>query len=182
MESPLRRFREKQGTSQRKLAEESGISRGRLRRLEGPDFEQATFDELRRISAALGVEVEKLFEGILPDNRACLRKSGNAAFEMDYPDLGFKIVSFLPPRDNFFIGKLFIRQRRRLLADQTPRAKTIFIQTLLGSVKVEAKGSLYEIAEGDSLFFPGDLPYALENPIRRDSVVLFFTLPSFKSP
>ena len=63
----------------------------------------------------------------------------------------------------------------------TPRATFIFIQTLLGTLRIAACDETHEIREGDILLFPGDLSYSIENPGVRDAAALLFTASHFKS-
>lgn len=180
--SPLRRIREKQGVSQRVLAEKCGISRGRLRRLEGREFDHVTYAELKRISGTLGVEPSEIFfrsERLSYD--FYLGKKGEEASQWDAASVGYRIVSLVPARKDLFIGKLFVLPKKHLSAAHTPRAGTIFLEMVLGKFRLELAGESYEIEEGDRLLFHGDVPYTLENPLLRDSEALLFTLPAFRS-
>ena len=175
----LGELREKRGLSQRMLSERAGISRGRLRRLEGPQFEQATYSELKRISEALGMELEEIFHGEDPLFAGiCLGKAGQAAFQLDQRSLGYRIISFLPPRTDFFSGKLFVLGGREVPSNYAPHADKIFLQVLLGSLRIFIKGETHEIQVGDSFLFPG-ASYRIENPLSRDSVALLLTIPAF---
>lgn len=180
--SPLRRIREKQGVSQRVLAEKCGISRGRLRRLEGKEFDHVTYAELKRISGTLGVEPSEIF--FASERLSCdfyLGKKGQDAFQWDAAGTGYRIVSLIPARKDLFVGKLSVLPKKLLSAAHTPQAGTIFIEMVLGKFRIEIGGQSYEIEEGDHLLFHGDVPYTLENPLLRDSEAILFTLPSFKS-
>lgn len=183
MESILRVLRENQSVSQRVLSEKTGISRGRLRRLEGREFEDATYQELKLLSLALGTEVRELFQ---PEengwNGTSLTRAGHIAFQIDGRSAGYKITSFIPPSQNLFSGKLFVSAGKRLSASHTPRARSVFLQMILGSLRIERPGETYEIAEGDSLLFHGESPYVLENPFLRDAVSLLVTAPAFTPP
>lgn len=180
--SYLRDLREKRGLSQRMLSERAGISRGRLRRLEGPKFEEATYGELKRISEALGVEMEEIFHG---EDALCrgifIAQSGPAAFQLDARGGAYKIVSFLPPRRDLFSGKLFVFGGRQVPPDQAPHAEKIFLQMLLGSFRILLQGETHEIQVGDSFLFRGVAPYTIENPHSRDSIALLLTIPAFVS-
>ncbi len=179
--SPLPRIREKQGMSQRVLAEKCGISRGRLRRLEGKEFDHITYAELRRISETLGVETGEIFFGSGATYDFYLGRKGQSALQWDVPSVGYRVISFVPVQKNLFVGKLFVSAKKRLSSAHTPRAGTIFLQMLLGKFRIQMAGESYEIEEGDHLLFRGSVPYTIENPLLRDSEALLLTLPAFKS-
>lgn len=178
--SPLQRIREERGVSQRLLAEKLGISRGRLRRLEGKEFEQVTYRELQRISQALGVGMEEIFLGSAPAaSDFHLGRKGQSVFQWDSSSAGYKIISLLPARKDFFVGKLFLSAKKRIPAAHTPRAQTLFLEMVLGKFRLERGSEAYEIEEGDHLLFPGDIPYTIENPLLRDSAAFLLTFPAF---
>ena len=175
----LQELREKQGLSQRVFAEKTGISRGRLRRLEGGYFSEITFKELQLVSGALGVTCEEFFRDRKPPSQGpFLRRSGEGGLELDFKKAGFKTVSFFPEYPRLFAGKIFVSPKKRLPASQTPQAPAIFLHLLLGTLSLELGGKSYEIREGDSFLFCGNSPYTLENPLLRDSVGLLVTLPA----
>ena len=176
----LQRLREKRGMSQRTLAEKAGISRGRLRRLEGAGFEEATYAELKRISEVLATRVEEMLqenEGVV--NQVSFSRAGETAFQMNALSSGYRMDSFFAARSDFFGGKIFVGAKKVLLPGQLPQAKIIFLQVVLGVIKVEREGEKYELHEGDRIVLSGDLPYRLENPLFRDSVAFLITVPSF---
>lgn len=177
----LKELRESRGISQRVLAEKSGISRGRLRRLEGELFQQATYEELRRISNALGVRLDELLQGAdLEEEGLRIAKSGQIAFQVNAPGAGYQITSFFPASPRLFTGKLFVGPRKRISEKQSPRAETLFLQMLLGSLRLSIRSRVCEIHEGDCILFQAETPYTIENPHLRDAVALILSVPSFR--
>lgn len=179
-DSLLQKVRMKSGLSQRQLSEKTGISRGRLRRLEGKNFEEVTLRELGKISEALGKDLKELIE----QNRdfpggAFFGRAGEVPFALNVAKNGCRIASLTFPRDDFFIGKLFLGGKKTLEGDGAPCAKTIFIQVLLGAFKLETGHDLFELKEGDRLLFPGRSSYVIRNPLARESVGFFVTVPAF---
>lgn len=178
----LQGLREGRGLSQRALAEKSGISRTRLRRLEGPEFHLATYGELLGLSEALGVGISELFqrESASPSTRVHFGKAGEQAFQLNTLRQGCRILSLHPPRPELFTGKLFVLPKRYLPPAILPRVRTVFIQMLLGALKVEVAGEAYSLEPGDHLIFPGLAPYTLENPYLREAVAFLVTTPGFE--
>lgn len=183
-ENPLRAIREEKRLSQRDLAQASGISRGRLRGLENGRFDEATFGELKRMAGVLDVELRDFLlatgeSGLLgPD----LAKRGKIAFQMDLPQAGLRIISPHPPRPDLFSGKIIVSPKKRIPIQYLPRTQAVFLQGLLGRLRIKVRQVVYEIEEGDSLVFQGDDLYILENPMLRDSIAHLVTLPSFLTP
>lgn len=179
-DSLLQKARIKSGLSQRQVARKSGISRGRLRRLEGKSFEEITLRELGKISEALGKDLKELIERNKDFPRgAFVGRAGEVPFELNMAHDGCRITSLTFPRDDFFIGKLFLGGKKILEGDGVPRAKTVFIQVLLGNFKLETGQDLFELKEGDRLLFPGHSSYVIRNPLARESVGFFITIPAF---
>lgn len=178
----LRILREKHGMSQRTLAEKSGISRGRLRSLESGGFERATFRELRKITEIIGIELREIFQAGDPSFEApCICKQGRTMFELDAKTLGYKITAFAPPAPDLFTGRLCVFPKKKMSGVHAPHAKKIFIQIILGRLSIDLGKEKYELSEGDTLFFPGDSAYEIENPLLRDSIAFLITTPAFKT-
>lgn len=174
-------LREERGMSQRELAQASGISRGRLRHLENGSFEDVTFGELKRMAEILKTDLRDFLACtaengfLLPE----LVKMGEAAFQMELPQAGCRILSHHVPRPDFFSGKLLVGANKLISSKYAPRASSVLIQVVIGKLRVEIREASYEIGEGDSLIFPGDTPYTIENPTLRDCLANLITVPSF---
>lgn len=177
--SVLKEFRRKQGLSQRELAERSGISRGRLRRLEEETFDRVTQRELRALSEALGVEMGTLTHKEQAFTKGpFLGRAGEIRFELKEVRQGYRFASLTAPRKDFFWGKLFLAGKKSLGPAQAPRAASVLIQTLLGRFLIEVAGERYEIQEGDHLLFAGQAGYTIENLLNRESVGLVLMVPA----
>lgn len=174
----LGELRRRQAISQRTFAERSSISRGRLRRLEGGQFEQATLEEFKRMAFALGIEpaelltaTDSLHEGSL------ISKAGETSFQIGEASAGFRIRSFFLPQRDIFAGKMFISSQCTVPSGKTPRCKLTFLQMLLGKLKVITSSQTHELCEGDCLLFLSAMPYSLKNSLRREAIVLLVTVP-----
>jgi len=178
--SPIARLRRVRSLSQRTLADQTEISRGRLRRLEGARFEDATYSELGRIAKVLAVEVRHLidFKETLP-NGCHQTPSDKFTFQLSGRAVGYRIVSFVPAQSDLFAGKILVFPKKTLSTIHVPRARTIFLQMSLGALTLRRNGETYSLSEGESLLFEGESPYTLENPLVRESVASLVTYPSF---
>lgn len=144
-------------------------------------FEDVTFDELKRMAEILKTDIRDFLattgEGgfLVPE----LAKSGEAAFQLDLPQAGSRIISHHAPRPDFFSGKLLVAAQKRIAPQYVPKASSVLIQVVLGQLRIEIRQAGYEIREGDSLVFPGDTPYTIENPALREALANLITVPSF---
>jgi len=174
----LGELRRRQTISQRTFAERSGISRGRLRRLEGGQFEQATLEEFKRMAFALGLEPAELLTATdSPHGGSLLSKAGETSFQIGEASTGLRIRSFFLPQRDIFAGKMFISSQCTVPSGKTPRCKLMFLQLLLGKLKVITSSQTQELREGDCLLFLSPIPYSLKNPLRREAVTLLVTVP-----
>ena len=177
-DSPLQKLREEKGLSQRQLAHSVGISRGRLRRLEGGGFEIATYSELKKICKTLGVNFEEILRSEGNENqKPLLRRTGESSFLLESEESGYRIVSLLPWGEDLFVGKLFLSPKRKLSPDESPHAKKLLLTILVGLFRIEVLGQSYELEAGDSLLFDATSSYTLENPLLRESVSFLTAIP-----
>ena len=179
----LREVREEKGFSQRQLAETAGISRGRLRRLEDGGFETASVTELKRICDALGLGLEEFFrkqEGW--KENPFLSHAGTASVCLESIKSGYRIVSLLPPCADLFFGKIFVLPRKTVISSENLHVKKILLVGLIGILRVEVEGEIYEVKAGDNLLFDGRAPYRIENPLLRESVAFLITVPGLAPP
>ena len=180
-ESVLRRYREEKGLSQRQLSHLVRISRGRLRRLEeGRGFEQATYEELKRLCSALGIEFDEILRSEGGEKeKVFLRRAGESSFFLEVGGSGYRIVSLLPRCEELFVGKIFLAPKGKIAANESPRSKKILLTVLIGGFRAEYLRQSYELNAGDSLLFDGTFPYLLENPLLRESVCFLMAVPGF---
>jgi len=176
--SLLRSLRVGRGLSQRKLAEKAGISRGRLYRLEAGGFDTATYEELLRISEALGVGVEELLRASGSSNGALQNGHQRDLFHLEGKRGQFRIVSLIPPRADLFVGKLILSANGELSSSEVPAARTVFLQALMGYLRVVVDGKNHELREGEHLSLSGHASYTILNPSVREQVSLLITSPA----
>ncbi|MBI3312679.1 MAG: helix-turn-helix transcriptional regulator [Candidatus Omnitrophica bacterium] len=136
-----------------------------------------TFQSLAR---GLGVTVSELFlQTELAMERHFYVGSQKGAFQMEFPSLGVKAISFTPLNRDFFCGKIIVGPKRRI--DQTfwKSPIQIYLSILVGRLEIEVESRRVILREGENVFFNGVLRHVFYNPMHRDAVFLMVTAPSF---
>lgn len=175
----LQSLREAKGMSQRTLSARTGISRGRLRRIEGSGFDQVTFKELKLVSQVLGTHIqEAIRESQDSTDGILLGRSGKDIREVLVKNSGCKISMFFPPSAGLYVAKIFISGGKNLDSRQFPSFKSFFLQGLLGAFQLKVDGQSYEMREGDYLLCPFASDFSLRNPLMRDCSGFLVALPA----
>ncbi len=180
------------GRTIRRLRQEKGLTGVRLCHLAG-DLDPKTLTAVEKgrirnpsirtllsISKGLGVTLADLFrqaESEVPSSFYLGSQKG--AFQMEFPGWGIKVVSFTPFAEDFFCGKLIFDAQKKLDQTLLKHPLPFFISTLVGRFQVTVEGKMADLKEGDNLFFNGALKHSFYNPLRRESVLLMVTAPSF---
>lgn len=174
-------IRKRKGISQRELACRTQISRGRLKRLEKENFEDISIAELRKISHALDERPETFFalspnEGHWPLG---VTETNDFPFVIQAKRSGFKIISYTMPIKDFFIGKIFLASGKTLEGERFTAASWVFLQAMLGALRIEFQGKVFEVLEGRHILIRPGPGLLVKNPHGRESVALLFASPSF---
>lgn len=177
MSSLIRVLREDKGISQRRLSQLSGISRGRLQRLENGQFATATYAELEKIAKALDLDVGKIFRASHPASDSVYQgKLGENFFHYQDPNGGCSVISQGPPQGDVFMVKVILSGRKSIPSRELPPADTVFLQAVIGAIQVFVDDKPYDIPEGDHLIFSAKPSYSLYNPSIHEQIsVLFLT-------
>lgn len=135
---------------------------------------------LQSVAGGLGVLVSDIFrqEEMAKD---CYFYQGTqkGAYEVAFPSLGIKAVGFTPFIKDFFFGKLIVGARREFKETLLNHPHPIFVSALMGRFEAEIEERKIELREGENIFFKGSLRHSFFNPLRKDSVLLMMTAPSF---
>lgn len=175
----LRFLRQEKGLSQRRLAEKTGISRGRLYRLEAGGFDTATYEELHRIAAVLEIGVEEIFRSNGLSHGSASNGHGSRDLLQWREKQGkFRIALLLPPRPDLFVGKLILAAGESLSSVEIPATRTVFLQALMGPLRLVLDRKDQELGEGEHLSFSGYASYTILNPSVREQISLLIISPS----
>ena len=177
----LRRLRKEKNLSGVELCRRAGdLDPKTLTAVEKGRIHNPSIKTLQSLAKGLGVSVSDLFRQteIGMEDYFCLG-SQKGGFDLNFPKLGVKMVSFTPFMKEFFCGKLIISARRRLDDQVLHHPLPIFISCLIGRFEIVVEDKRALLKEGDNLFFNGTFRHSFQNLLRRDSVLLMVTAPSF---
>lgn len=151
-----------------------------LNALEKGRINNPTVKTLESVARGLGVTIGDLFrETETKLEHYFYQGSQKGAYQVNFPAAGVKAVSFTPLMDNFFCGKLILGAKRRLEETLLKHPFPIYASTLVGKVEIEVEQKELTLREGESVFFNGILRHSFYNPLRRESVLMIITAPSF---
>ncbi|GEM_PF-1965502 len=179
----VRMLRKKKEMTQSELGEKAHLSRCTINALETGRYKTITLGSLQAVSSTLEVSLKDLLSSSdtpLPFEDLKKGKEASGEFVLDYPDSGFKIVSWLPRGQEFFLGNIFIRAKSEITNGILPHAELLFFETVKGNLLVSFSGREIVLKEREYLFFDGRCPYRLYNPHPLDEAkLLVTTFPSF---
>ena len=98
------------------------------------------------------------------------------------PDEGFRILSLVPKRKEFFFGRIEIQPQKSVASEKLPHPEQIYLHAIEGKMLILQGGKEFLLKAGDCFAFSGRSDYELANtdPLRPISS-LFITYPSFLS-
>ena len=170
--------------SQEKLAKAARMDRTTLARLECGKFKTLSVAKLGGIAAALGIDLKILLTKAETVGES-LTFRGNVSrveFVLDYPGEGFRIVSLLPRRKEFFFGKIEVQPKSTVASATLPHPGQICLHALEGKLILTRKDTEYLLKPGDYFAFNGLDEYEFSNTDQfKTAVALFITYPCFLS-
>lgn len=178
----IRILRREKGISQETLARKARIDRTTIARVECGIFKSLSLNRLEQIARAIDVELKMLLHKAETMGES-LNYRGHLSqveFVLEYPEDGFRIVSLIPKRKEFFFGKIEVRPQKAIVSSKLPHPEQIYLHFLEGKILFTraAKESLFKA--GDCFAFSGGSDYELYNPDQfKGSSALFITYPSF---
>ena len=178
----IKLLRKEKKMSQILLAQNAKIDRTTIARIECGRFRSLSLLNVERIAKALEVDLKTLLFKCESSDKTfnCRSQVSHTEFALDYPEEGFRIVSFLPKRKEFFFGKIEIKPQRTIVSAKLPHPEQIYLYVLEGKFSILLNANEFLLKVGECLTFSGAGDYELYNPdLLKVAVALFMTYPSF---
>lgn len=178
----IRLVRKEKGISQEALARKARIDRTTIARVECGIFKSLSMEKLDGIAEGLGLDLKTLL--FKADSMSeVLTYRGDLSrieFALDYPEEGFRIVSLIPKRREFFFGKIEIKPQKTIVSQKLPHPEQIYLHTVEGKLLLSREAKEFLFKPGDCFAFSGISAYEFYNPDQfKPASALFITYPSF---
>lgn len=175
-----RQLRQAKGLKAVDVARKAGLDPRTFAAIESGHIRNPSMVKLEAIADSLGISLPDLFlqtQVSRPENFYLGEQKGN--YTLEFQQDGFKLVSYVPMNPDFFIGKAVLAGKVFLDAGRMPFNGRIFIQMILGKLKLTVRGEDVQVKEGGCLLINGRLPHTFQNPLIKESSFLFVSVPSF---
>jgi len=180
----IRELRQNHGLTIAEVAEQSGISRGMLSKIENAQT-ATSLETLAKLASALGVSLATLFRNYnIPAGSAQLVKQGEG---MEVVRRGTKcghtyhLLAYDQGPTKRFEPFLITMDDASEVFPTFEHPGTEFIYMLEGAIEYRHGQSTYLLEPGDSLTFRGDIPHGPEKlvalPIRFLAIIYYSALP-----
>lgn len=178
----IRMFRREKGISQEVLAKKAHIDRTTIARVECGIFKSLSLGKLEGIAAAMGVDLQALLlkAESMGESMSYRGHLSQIAFVLEYPEEGFRIVSLMPKRKEFFFGKIEIRPQKTVASTKLPHPEQIYLHIVEGKILLTREAKEFLLKPGDCFAFSGLRNYEFYNSDQfKAASSLFITYPSF---
>lgn len=183
--STVREMRQKLGLTIAEIAEQTGISRGMLSKIENAQT-ATSLETLAKLSGALGVSLSAFFRNYdVPGGGAQLVKNGEG---MEVVRRGtkrghtYQLLAYDQGPTKLFEPFLITMDDASEVFPTFEHPGTEFIYMLEGKIEYRHGQSTYLLEPGDALTFRGDIPHGpeklIELPIRFIAIIYYSTPPS----
>ncbi|MBD2076741.1 helix-turn-helix transcriptional regulator [Phormidium sp. FACHB-592] len=183
----IRELRQKHGLTIADVAEQVGISRGMLSKIENAQT-ATSLETLAKLASALGVSLATLFRNYnIPAGSAQLVKRDEG---MEVVRRGTKrghtyhLLAYDQGPTKLFEPFLITMDDASEVFPTFEHPGTEFIYMLEGAIEYRHGQSTYRLNPGDSLTFRGDIPHGPEKlvalPIRFLAIIYYSTLPTME--
>lgn len=151
-----------------------------LTALEKGRIKNPTLETVKSVAAGFGLSMSELLRrSEEKSSRVFYAGTQKGFFQMDFPSMGIRVVSFTPVTPDFFCGKFIFGSRRRIEESLLPPDLPVFVSVLVGRFEVWAAKSAIVLKEGDNLYLKGGSGPVFQNLLERESVLQVVTAPSF---
>jgi len=179
----IRTLRKEKGMSQAKLAKNASVNRTTIARVECGIFKSLALESLEKIAIAIGIDLKTLLikaESIAGESLNYRGNLNRVVFTLEYPEDGFRFVSFIPKKKEFFFGKIEIQPQKTVGSSKLPHPEQIYLHFLEGKALLVHERQESLLKAGDCFAFSGRSDYELYNPDQfKGCSALFITYPSF---
>jgi len=178
----IRLLRKEKRISQLALAREARVARSTIVRIERGVFKSISTETLNDIARAFGLDPKVLLlkAESVGESLTLRGHVSQAAFVLDYPDQGFRILSLIPRKKEFFFGKIEIEPERTIPTHTLPHPEQVCLNVIEGEILLTREGKSFRLKAGDYLAFSGTGEYELQNTQLVKPVCAFLvTHPSF---
>ncbi len=176
----IRAFREQKGKKAVEVAKSSGIDPRTFTAIETGRIKNPSLQNIQAIAKALDVSPAEIFsKAELDQKKNAYQGDQKGEFSLEFPSENFRIISFTPIVPEFFVGKIHMGASAKINADALPIKGRIFIQVILGKLKISVTQNEFCLKEGDHFLLSSSLPHCFENPLMKESSFLLVTVPSF---
>ena len=178
----IQRFRKEKGISQEKLAKNVGLDRTTIARIECGKFKFLSVLKLTAIAQTFGIDLNALLLESESAGESLTYRShaDHIEFLLDYPEDGFRILSLLPKRKEFFFGRIEIGPQKTILSAKLPHPDQVYLHCLEGKMILVRQAKEFLLKPGDSFAFSAFSDYEFYNPDQlKPTSSLFITYPSF---
>ena len=178
----IRLLRKEKRISQESLAREARVARSTIVRIERGVFKSISTETLGDIARAFDLDPKVLLlkTESLGESLTLRGHVSQAAFVLDYPDKGFRILSLIPKKKEFFFGRIEIQPERIIPSDILPHPDQVCLNVLEGEILLKRERKYFRLKPGDYLAFSGSGEYELQNTqLVKTSCAFLVTCPSF---
>ncbi len=178
----IRLLRKEKGFTQEGLSRKAQVDRTTIARIECGIFQSLSMLKLQAIATALEIDLNTMLlkSNSMGEVLTCRGDVGRVEFTLEYPEHGFRILSLIPKRKEFFFGKIEIGAQKTILSPQLPHPEQIYLHPLEGKILLTRQGQASLLKIGEYFAFSGLSDYELYNPDQlKQASALFITSPSF---
>jgi len=178
----IKNLRKERGISQEYLAKHAHIDRTTIARVESGKFKTLSMPNLDTIAGVLGIDLKTLIlktetSGESVSYRGQIDK---IEFILDFPESGFRILSLLPKKKEFFFGKIELNAQKTVPSSTLPHPDQIYIHCLEGKMTLLRESREFLLKQGDHIAYSGLSEYEFYNPEPlKLNTCLLITYPSF---
>lgn len=178
----IRLLRKEKGISQEELAKKARVDRTTIARVECGIFKSLCVEKLEGVAEAIGIDLKTLLirASSIGESMSYRGHLSRIEFALEYPEDGFRIISHIPRRKEFFFGKIEIQPQKTIPSTKLPHPEQIYLHSLEGKILLNRERRESLLKPGECLAFAGFPEYEIYNPDPfKGASALFITYPSF---